>query len=84
MGIGTPELPLTRELACFRAKLAELAESDLGRFVLIRADNVLGCFDTDVDALRAGFETCGLAPFLVRQVTREPVRMVPRFGVTRF
>jgi hypothetical protein len=39
-----------------------------GRFVLIHAEELLGSYTTEQEAIHAGFERCGAVPFLVREV----------------
>ncbi len=39
-----------------------------GKFVLIHGTDILGVWDTYADALQAGYQKCGLKPFLVKQI----------------
>ena len=39
-----------------------------GRFVLIAKDRVLGTFDAYADAIQAGYNNAGAAPFLVKKI----------------
>ena len=62
---------LEKELETFHRELpALLADSARrGKFVLIHGDSVADCFPTFDEALAAGYERFGLAPFLVKEVT---------------
>lgn len=42
----------------------------VGKFAVVSADRFLGAYDTYERALAVGYDKCGLAPFLVRQVRR--------------
>ena len=64
---------LARELATFESNRAKLLGEGAGRFVLIKGDDVIGLFDTQADALSAGFAQFGNAPFFVRQITAADV-----------
>jgi hypothetical protein len=60
-------MALEKELATYASKMPELA-SQIGKFVLIRGDEVLGTFTSYEDAIKEGYEKCGLSPFLVKQI----------------
>ena len=59
--------PLQKEIETYNAKLPELLGS-IGRFVLIKGDQVEGIYDTYADALKVGYERFKLEPFLVKQI----------------
>ncbi len=61
---------LKTELATFAQRKQELLQSNEGKFVVIHQANVAGVWDTYEDALHAGYENFGLAPFLVKQIER--------------
>lgn len=42
--------------------------SDEGKYVLIHKKDIHGVFDTYNDALKAGYDKCGLEPFLVKKI----------------
>jgi hypothetical protein len=65
------ENPFTVELAFFESHLAEFLEKAKGKFVLIKGEEVVGFFDTDNAAYKAGIERFGVAPFLIREVLPE-------------
>lgn len=56
------------ELKTYDVHLAELLADDEGRYTLIRGEAILGTYDTYKDALQAGYEKCGLDPFLVKRI----------------
>lgn len=60
-------MALEKELATYRAKLAELKEHE-GKFVLIHGDRVVDFFAAYEDAIKAGYQQFQLEPFLVKQV----------------
>ncbi|MBC8642142.1 hypothetical protein IAG25_35650 [Caballeronia sp. EK] len=60
---------LAKELATYQRELLNLL-ADEGKFVLIQGDNVVEKFDTYDDALKIGYQTFKLEPFLVKQITR--------------
>ncbi len=62
---------LDRELATFRRELPGLLANlaNVGRYVLVHGDNVLGLFSSFDDALAAGYERVGIEPFLVKEIT---------------
>ncbi len=50
------------------ARAIESLLPQAGKFVVIGGDNVVGVYDTYSDALTAGYDKCGLEPFLVKQI----------------
>ena len=60
-------MALEQELATYKAKLPELHDQQ-GQFALIRGNDLKGVFGTYDDALKAGYDTFGLNPFLVKQI----------------
>jgi hypothetical protein len=65
-------MALETELATFDRLLPQLVAEE-GKFAVIRADALIGVFDTYQDALKAGYEKAGLEPFLVKQIAAFPV-----------
>jgi hypothetical protein len=75
------EVSLEREWQTFQRELGQLlAEGNAGRFALIRADELIGVWDTEDEALREGYQRFGLEPFLVQPVIKEEPTL--RAGVT--
>ena len=60
---------LEKELAAYEAAKAGLLSQALGKFVLIRGEQVVDTFDAELDAVKAGYQKFGNVPFLVMQVT---------------
>jgi hypothetical protein len=67
-----------REWAAYQRELPGLlAAGHEGKYVLIRGDDLEGVFDTQEDALNAGYDKFGLTPFFVHQIWAvEPVYRV--------
>lgn len=61
-------MALERELATFRRELDRLLTESPGKWVLVRADEVVGVFDTYQDAIRVGYQRFGLGGFLVQRI----------------
>lgn len=53
-----------------RDKLLGTAE---GKYVLIRDDQVVGVFDSKMDAIAQGYQRFGNVPFLVKQILKVEV-----------
>ena len=70
-------MSLEKETATFDREKPNLLASE-GKFVVISGDSILGKFDSYEDALGAGYEKCGLKPFLVRQI--QAVEQIQHFG----
>ncbi len=64
---------LTEEAATYARHRDELLGADSGKFVLIRAKEVIGVFDAQADAIRVGYERFGNVPFLVKQIVQVEV-----------
>jgi hypothetical protein len=71
---------LKTELETYEKHKNELVGSNVGKFVVIHGNDILGVLDTYEDAVKAGYEKCGLTnPFLVKQVCAvERVQFVTR------
>ena len=59
---------LEQELQTYEANRESLIGTAKGKFVLIKGSEVVGIFDSNLDAIRRGYETFGNVPFLVKQV----------------
>jgi hypothetical protein len=71
-------MTLERELQTYAERLPKLL-ADEGRYVLIHGGEVVGIFTAYEDALAAGYERCGLTPFLVKRISAvEPVHRFTR------
>lgn len=58
------------ELKAYEDHRDELLGTNSGKFVLIKGEQIVGVFDTPVDAIRAGYERFGNVPFLVKQIVQ--------------
>lgn len=65
------ENPLAAECATFETLRAELCGLHLGRWVLIKGEEVLGVFDRRSHAICYGFQNLGRGPFLTKQILPE-------------
>lgn len=59
---------LEPELETYEKHRTELLGNALGKWVLIRGDEVVGTFDTQDDAIAEGYRHFGNVPFLTKQV----------------
>jgi hypothetical protein len=59
---------LEKELQTYEAQKSELLGKSKGKFVLIKDDQVIDVFDTNMDAIRQGYKRFGNVPFLVKEV----------------
>ena len=67
---------LELELEYYHTHLDELLEESPGKFALIKADKLIGAFDTNEEALSEGARRFGLESFLVRKITRVEEKVV--------
>ncbi len=74
------EQPLDRERHVYESHLEEWRETHLGKFVLIKDDDVLGFFDSVEAAFNEGTARFRLEPFFVKQITPGEVVNVSFFG----
>lgn len=61
---------LAKERETFERHREELLAEHEGKYVLIRGDQVYGIFDTEMDAVRAGFQRFGRVPMFVKEIER--------------
>jgi hypothetical protein len=61
---------LDSELNTYEEHKAELVGSSEGKFVLIHAQQILGVFDSKMDAIAQGYKLFGNNPFLVKQILK--------------
>jgi hypothetical protein len=59
---------LSREQEVYEAHREQLLGEALGKFVLIRGDEIIATYDTERDAINEGYRRFGNVPFLVRRV----------------
>ncbi len=60
-------MELEKELETYRRELPNLLGSE-GKFVVIDGEQIIGTFSSYEDALKIGYEKCGLKPFLVKKI----------------
>ena len=60
-------MALEKEIETFNEKLPSLL-ADAGKFVVVCGEEIAGVYGTYEDALKTGYEKCGLKPFLVRKI----------------
>ena len=77
-----PQEQLTREAEVFNRHLDEWRQSRerLGRFVLIKGDEVLGFFPTADAVFTAGTKRFGPEPFFVKQIVPADLVNVSMYG----
>ena len=62
-------MALEKELETFKRELPNLlAQNGEGKFVVICGEEVTGIYEAYADALKVGYEKCGLNPFLVKKI----------------
>jgi hypothetical protein len=72
-----------RERATYERLKADLLVSDLGKYVVIVGEEVLGPLESHEEAERTGYKRFGLGPLYVKQVVaEEPVFEVSRLHQT--
>ena len=72
--------PLERERQVYESHLEEWRHSQLGKFVLIKDEDVLGFFDSVEAAFNEGTARFRLEPFFVKQIMPGEVVNVSFFG----
>jgi hypothetical protein len=71
-------MPLEKELETFEKLRPDLLSQD-GQFAVISGEQLLGVYSTYEDALKIGYEKCGLQPFLVKKIQAvEPINFFSR------
>lgn len=75
---------LEKEVKTFEQKLPELMITDIGNYVLIKDEAVIGTFVAIVDALKAGYDKFKDQPFFVRQIlpSQQPLNFAKNYLFT--
>ncbi len=75
---------LDSELKTYEDHKDELLKHNEGKYVLIKSNNIVGAFDTKLDAVAVGHQQFGPGPFLVKKVARveKPVHILWSGGWT--
>ena len=68
---------LFREFETFQSHRKQLVKDSIGKFVLIKGENILGVFDDELKAIEEGKKRFKNEPFLVNEITE--VDFVVRF-----
>ena len=78
LGEFQPGTPLAEELSTYKRELPRLlAEGHEGRAILIKGDQIVGLFDNEQEAVRAGYARFLRQSFLVHTIrTYEPIYRV--------
>lgn len=61
---------LNAEIKTYEQNRDHLLATAEGKFVLIRNDQVIGVYDSKMDAIAEGYRQFGNVPFLVKQILR--------------
>jgi len=61
---------LDKELATYEQQRDHLLATAEGKFVLIYGEEILGIYETKMDAITQGYTQLGHVPFLVKQVVQ--------------
>jgi hypothetical protein len=64
---------LDTEMKTYEQNRERLLGESEGRYVLIHGDRILGTFESEMDAINAGYQQLGNVPFLVKEVVRVEV-----------
>ena len=73
MTISVPQVILQRELDFFESQRMALFERAPGKYVLVKGTSLYGIYDTEIEAVRAGYQQIGTEPFLVKQIVQADV-----------
>ncbi len=63
-------LILDSEMKTYEGNRDQLLAKAEGKFVLIRNDQVVGIYESKMDAIGQGYRQFGNVPFLVKQIVR--------------
>lgn len=64
---------LGAELKTFQLNRDRLLATGEGKFVLVHGDEVVGVFESKMDAISQGYQKFGNTPFLVKQILKVEV-----------
>ena len=66
-----PNRPFATEASTFEAQLPVLLKQHAGKFALLYGTELVGAFDTEANALAAGYQKFGPVPLYIRQILPE-------------
>ena len=75
---------LNLELRTFEAMRLELLGRAAEKFVIIKGDQLIGVFESPMEALKRGYERFGNQPFLVKQVLDVDIPQNYQFAMSRW
>ena len=61
---------LAKEIRAYEKHRDDLLTDSEGKYVLIKADKVVGTFESKFDAIQEGYRRFGNVPFLVKKIVR--------------
>lgn len=61
---------LDAEIKTYERQRDNLLGTSEGKFVLIHGNQVVGIYDSKMDAITAGYQQFGNVPFLVKQIVK--------------
>jgi hypothetical protein len=64
---------LHSELAFFESHRLELVDRAAGKYALVKGSELVGVFETETEAIRAGYQRFGNEAFLVEQIVEADV-----------
>ena len=59
---------LEKEAKYYESKINELIKSDIGKFVVIKDDKIIGTYESVLDALKVGYDKFKQEAFFVKQI----------------
>jgi len=59
---------LEKEIFTYEKEKDSLIEQASGKYVLIHKDEIIGLYESKVDAVKEGYKRFGKKPFLVKQI----------------
>ena len=67
---------LQQEIDFFERQRLELLARAPGKYALIKGAELIGIFDSEIDAARAGYHQIGNEPFLIKHIVEADVPLV--------
>lgn len=67
---------LEQELEFFDRQRLNLLARAPGKYALVKGDELIGVFDSELEAVRAGYRQLGNVPFLVKHIVEADVPLV--------
>jgi len=61
---------LAKEIRAYEKHRDDLLTDSEGKYVLIKADKVVGTFESKFDAIHEGYRRFGNVPFLVKKIVK--------------